>query len=54
MQAMRSPDVCAEKAPCVSASRGCTSWVLTGAAGASGVGVALLEEKENIDIAHAQ
>jgi hypothetical protein len=50
---MRSPEVCAEKAPWVSASSGCASGVLALTAGASGVGLALLWlEKGNIDIAH--
>jgi hypothetical protein len=53
MQAMRSPEVCAEKAPWVNASKGWASWFFALTADTSGVGSALADlEKENIDIAH--
>ena len=46
----RSLDVAAEKAPPVSASRGCDSWVLAGAGFTSGTSDILLREKKgNMD-----
>jgi len=52
---MRSPEVCAENAPRVSASSGCTSTVLEGATGMSAAGLEALELlKGNIDMGHKE
>ncbi len=50
MREARSPEVAAEKAPPVSASSGCGSWVLAGAGFTSGASDILLREKNgNMD-----